>query len=193
MNLSLRHSIAATAAATVLTALGAFATMSPASAMPADAGSPGTLSGNIVHTPTSKLSTSRAADNVTVTPIGQGDIPQDAICAWSSPVTYCEQFTNGVNAGVSATVYIGVNGASSFDATVDINDGGWEGTDHSAPVHATSSYVAVSFGTISPYTDAFAIHVPITLDGGQTYLATGTETLATYGNYTDPTLSLNPA
>jgi hypothetical protein len=50
MTTNFRRSLAATGAATLLTALGALATMQPASAMPATpAGSPGTLSGNVVH------------------------------------------------------------------------------------------------------------------------------------------------
>jgi hypothetical protein len=49
MNTNIRRSLAATGAATILTTLGALATIQPASASPGDPGSPGTLSGNVVH------------------------------------------------------------------------------------------------------------------------------------------------
>jgi hypothetical protein len=61
MNTNLRRRLAATGAAAILTTLGALATMQPASASPADPGSPGTLSGNVVHVPPSSDDHSAAA------------------------------------------------------------------------------------------------------------------------------------
>lgn len=180
MNLNLRHRIAATGAATVLTALGAFATMAPASASPAH-GSPGTLSGNIAHVPTHALRSDLATnqgpfgvDSITEQEFNShGDSEYGDNCAQTysqtDPVKYCEYYQDGYNAGTTWDAYIAIPQGTTLDATVTLNytdSMTGEAMKVTGPVHADSPYIHLSAGVSQWTQDQVATDVTITLSDG---------------------------
>jgi hypothetical protein len=169
-----RRILAATGAATLLAALGAFAAMQPASAMPADPGSPGTLSGNTVNAQTTP-------GQVTVTSLSKTDFDDqsgEAQCTSVDGLTYCQKLEShgrGSAAYDDWTVYIGVP-QDTIEATMSIGNG-FEDT---ADVHASSSYVKVVWNSPNiPSLTTLDTDVRITLDSGSTYSANG---VATYNS-----------
>jgi hypothetical protein len=169
-----RRILAATGAATLLTALGALATMQPASAMPADPGSPGTLSGNVVN------SQAATPGQVTVTPLSKTDFDNqnEAQCTSVDGLTYCQKLEShgrGSAAYDDWTVYIGVP-QDTIEATMSIGNG----FEYTADVHASSSYVKVVWNSPNiPSLTTLDTDVRITLDSGSTYSANG---VATYNS-----------
>jgi hypothetical protein len=172
MTTNFRRSLAATGAATLLTALGAFATMEPASAAP---GSGGVLSGNVVN------SQAATPGHVTVTALSKTDFDDqsgEAQCTSVDGLTYC-QILQSHGRGSAAyddwTVYIGVP-QGSLDASMSIGNG----FEYTADVHASSSYVKVVWNSPNiPSLTTLGTNVRITLDSGSTYSANG---VATYNS-----------
>lgn len=187
MNLSLPRSLAATGAATVIVALGAFAAVSPASAAPGNPGGPGTLSGNVVHGSANVVPNDVQINVEQITEQqfeSHGDSEYGNNCAQDDAVQYCEYFADGYNAGTTWDAYIAVPQGTTLDATVTIDYPDSFGNDVklTAPVDADSPYVHLS-ATVSPYTEeTIASEVGITLGNGSVYQASSQWTLHT-GEY----------
>jgi hypothetical protein len=167
-----RRILAAIGAATLLTSLGALATMQPASAMPADPGSPGTLSGNVAN------SQGATPGQVTVTALSKTDFDDqsgEAQCTSVDGLTYrqkLESHGRGSAAYDDWTVYIGVP-QDTIDASMSIGNG----FEYTAEVHASSSYVKVVWNSPNiPSLTTLGTDVRITLDSGSTYSANGVAT-----------------
>lgn len=178
MTTSIRHSVAAIGAATVMGALGAFASIAPASASPAGppAGSPGGLSGNVVH---AQGTVTPMEGTVDVEPITQqefnshGDDEYTTNCAQVAALKYCEYPDYESTHGTKWDAYIAIPAGTTLDATVTIvhSDDLGDGNDvaFTAPVHADSPYVHLSAG-MSPWEeDELQSQLSITLSDGTSY------------------------
>jgi hypothetical protein len=207
MTTNLRTNVAATLTATIRGALGALATISPASAndAPADPGSPGGLSGNVVHqhgrlagTGQGHLKAGAAADTagqVTVTALTAdefNDQRRGSSCRSYEGVTYCQWLQShgyDSSAYVDWTAYISVP-QDTVNATMSVSGD----SVYTAAVHAQSGYVKVVWNSPSiPSLMTLYTDVEIDLDSGTYYRATCPCSYQSQGGmYDEEELALEP-